>query len=253
MLLERKILDRKFEDIQFLGDVHGTLKALVCISNHIDRYELKNVAFIQVGDFGIGFESRPKELKRLGLLNKKLGENNCSLYIFRGNHDDPKHFKGKGYKAKFSNLEFLDDYTVLSLKADRVYNILVIGGAVSIDRKIKASEGHWWPDEKIDFKDNYDFLKERTDIDVLATHSGPNFCPPFGPSPTVVNYAKEDIGLYGELAEERHKLAELADLIIDNNKDLSYCFYGHFHFSEYTIYRDVKFVCLSIEEFYSFL
>jgi hypothetical protein len=253
MLLERKILGRKFEAIQFLGDVHGTLKALMCINNHIDRFELKNTAFIQVGDFGMGFEKRNLENKRLGALNKKLGENNCSLYVYRGNHDKPKYFKDQKKRPKYSHIEFLDDFTVLSLEADRVYNILVIGGALSIDRKIKAAEGHWWPDEKVNFKDNYDFLKERNDIDVLGTHTAPNFLPPFGASPTVVNYAKEDINLYGELSEERHKMAELVDLIIDNNKNLSYHFYGHFHFSEYTIYRDVKFICLSIEEFYSFL
>ena len=81
---------------------------------------------IQVGDFGAGF--RKDFLDDMLYLNDVLNEYNVTLYVIRGNHDDPKFFNGN---HNWGNLKLLKDYTVLDLEGKK---ILLIGGAISIDR-----------------------------------------------------------------------------------------------------------------------
>jgi metallophosphoesterase superfamily enzyme len=74
--------------IYIVGDIHGKFET---IFNHLYYNELKDVVYIQVGDFGIGYNLK-YEKEKLRELNLLLEERYSELYVIRGNHDDPSFF-----------------------------------------------------------------------------------------------------------------------------------------------------------------
>src|SRR6056297_2566947 len=164
---------KNFDLLIFGGDIHDKYYIIL---NFIEKYEIKNSAIIIAGDFGIGFKHPLKEKSKLKKLNYKLLESNNTIFVVRGNHDDPSYFYGNNDKT---NIKFVPDYTVLNINNQ---NILCVGGAVSIDRVNRESytEGRgrdWWSNEIF----NYDpkKIETLTNIDVVVTHSAPNFAYPY--------------------------------------------------------------------------
>jgi UDP-2,3-diacylglucosamine pyrophosphatase LpxH len=195
---------------------------------------LTDCNIIQVGDFGIGFTTEYNDRKILNNLNDKLSEKNIKLYAIRGNHDNPDFFNGD---YTFSNLSLLPDYTVLELDSK---NILCIGGAISVDRIPRIIENmsysrvgstfrcHWY-DEKVIFDEGK--LKEFKDIDVIVTHTAPDYCAPLnkiGFGSLVEEFSVNDPTLKDELKEERAIMTDMFQILFENN-DIKYHFYGHFH------------------------
>ena len=217
--------------ILMLGDIHGNFNY---VKNFLKGKKITDCTIIQVGDFGVGFTSEVNENNILENLNKFLSENNIIMYAIRGNHDDPKFFDGT---RKYTNLELIPDYTVLEIEGKK---LLCIGGAISIDRKPRIAEDmsharygssrrSYWHDEKVVF--NEDFLANVRDIDVLVTHTAPDFCVPnnkFGYGSLVDHFSYDDPTLKDELKEERDTMTKMWDILNENN-NIEKHFYGHFH------------------------
>jgi len=68
-----------------IGDLHGGYPELL---NKIKKYKLENTSFIQVGDWGLGFQRRELDIKALVQIDSFLREQANRLYIIRGNHDN---------------------------------------------------------------------------------------------------------------------------------------------------------------------
>ena len=141
------------ERILYLGDIHGSFNI---INQYVKLYGIKDAHIIQVGDFGVGFQTIEKEKRMLEMFNPILVKNNVHVWAIRGNHDYKPHFDNDPFGL--SNIHLIPDYTVLELCGKE---ILCIGGAVSVDRHWRYTKNQrsgifenqtlgvesWWPDE----------------------------------------------------------------------------------------------------------
>ncbi len=234
-----------------VGDIHGQWDKFM---KKIKALDLKDCFIIQAGDFGIGFERKTKELAKLSFMNEFLQKRRICLYAFRGNHDDPSFFDGT---FNYSNIKLSTDYSVLHLCNKK---ILLVGGAISLDRKknpdIVDFRGKMWKGRKEGstywreeaFALNEKLAETFTNIDYVITHSAPNFCEPHTKG-GITKWAKHDTSLIEEVAKERNDHAKLFDILEKNKCPLKKWYYGHFHDSYRTEFNGVDFIGLDIDEF----
>lgn len=227
-----------------LGDLHGNFNFL---KHQIHSKQITDCTIIQVGDFGIGFTYKENDEQTLINLNDFLKDVNVTLLAIRGNHDNPDFFNG-GYD--FSHLKLLPDYTTLNIDG---HNFLFIGGAISIDRtrRIKENSSNirygsrkrcYWDQEGVVYKQ--DITKKIKDIDVLVTHTAPDWCEPcnkLGFGSFVEDWAKHDSNLKSDLLFERNQMTNIFLDLCENNH-IKFHYYGHFHKSHsdkinYTTHR----------------
>lgn len=243
--------------IGVIGDIHGDFGL---IRDKIKYYNLEGILLFQAGDFGVGFNyNNPreprKEKKRLQDLNVFLKKRKIFLYVVSGNHDNPLFFDGN---HNFTNLIFMQNYDVVEAGE---HKILGIGGATSVDRKpnhhFKDYRGHdypgrreninWWPGaEKIVY--NEEKLATIAGVDVVITHTAPDFVYPPVLGTTVLKWCDCDPELKDELIAERKLVTEIYKKLDEINFITWWCF-AHFHQSNYQTYNITKFKLLDIGEF----
>jgi predicted phosphodiesterase len=223
--------------ILYLGDIHGNFEL---INQYLKRYDIKDAHIIQVGDFGVGFTTLVKEKRTLEFVHNELVKRNVFVYAIRGNHDYKPYFDNDPFG--FTNIKLIKDYTVLNLEGK---NILCIGGAVSIDRRmrktknqaigrfdIKGMNESWWPDEIFNWED--DKLVDLRNINVVVTHNAPDYCIPDnsnGFGDFVNQFIAADPELKLDLLDERRKIT-MAFQTIKMHNDITHHYYGHFHRSD---------------------
>ena len=239
--------------ILYLGDIHGNFNL---INQYLKRFDIKDAYIIQVGDFGVGFNGLLKEKRTLEFAHTELVKRNVFLYAIRGNHDYKPYFDNDPFG--FTNIKLLKDYTVLNLEGK---NILCIGGAVSIDRKmrktknqaigrydIKTGNESWWPDEIFNWED--DKLVDLRDINIVVTHNAPDYCIPDngnGFGSFVDQFIAADPALKMDLLDER-RLITLAFQTIKMYNNVTHHYYGHFHRSDLTNIDGIQHRVLGVGE-----
>lgn len=242
--------------LMFLGDIHGQFNL---INHYVDKLGIKDTHIIQVGDFGVGFNTLDKEKRMLELYHKKLVKNNVFVWAIRGNHDFKPYFDNDPFNL--SNIKLVPDYEILNLQEK---NILCIGGAVSVDRKIRYTNRQkngdfetltgvesWWPDEV--FTLDKDKLNGVKNIDIIVTHTAPTFCPidnTFGFGPFVEGMIRQtgDIDLKSDLLFERFQMDEVFEILKNNGNNIKNHYYGHFHRSAFVKHEGIKHRLLNIGE-----
>jgi predicted phosphodiesterase len=244
---------KKFNYIFICGDIHGKLNI---IPDFIKKHGLDNCAVIVAGDFGIGFESKRSELRRMEYLNKRLRHSNSVIYGVRGNHDNPMYFTGE---YDMDNVKLIPDYSILELND---YRILCVGGALSIDRTNRKSYfrpndlitvngdiniNDYWKDENFVF--DYNKTDDSKDIDVVITHSAPYFAYPYVKD-NLYSWAESDETIVKEVEQERRDIAYLHGGLVNNGSKIKKWFYGHFHQSNKLPYKDTDFIGLNINEMF---
>ena len=242
--------------ILYLGDIHGNFNL---INQYVKMYGLKDCHIIQVGDFGVGFHHIEKERRMLKTMHDILEKNNVKVWAIRGNHDYKPYFDNDPFG--FTHIKLIPDYTVLNLD-DK--NILCVGGAVSVDRHWRYTKKQragvfentigvesWWPDET--FNLDIDKLKDLRDINIVVTHTAPDYCPPdnaFGFGPFVEGIIREtgDVELRTDLLYERNQMTELFHLLKLNGNNIEHNYYGHFHKSDTFVKDYTKHRLLNVGE-----
>lgn len=235
-------------DIYFVGDIHGEFKEFLY---KIKRTQLQNAYLIFAGDFGVGFYSENYYIDIFNHINKYLIENNIHFYAVRGNHDNPEYFDNR----KYGNITLVKDYTILNLLNT---NILCLGGAYSIDRfdrikeykdKLKKIKKYnkkpnktYWIDEYFIYDENFDF--ENSNIDIVVSHTAPNFCYPLLKN-NLEYFAINDNVIIADCDKERELLNKVYNRLKHN---LKYWFYGHFHVSHTECIDNAYFNALNIDE-----
>jgi predicted phosphodiesterase len=239
--------------ILYLGDIHGNFNL---INQYLKRFYIKDAYIIQVGDFGVGFNGLIKEKRTLEFVHTELVKRNVILYTIRGNHDYKPYFDNDPFG--FTNIKLLKDYTVLNLEGK---NILCIGGAVSIDRKmrktknqaigrydVKTGNESWWPDEIFNWED--DKLVDLRDINIVVTHNAPDYCVPDnsnGFGDFVYQFIAADPALKMDLLDER-RLITMAFQTIKMYNNVTHHYYGHFHRSDLTTIDGIQHRVLGVGE-----
>ena len=243
-----------YKSIMMLGDIHGNFNYLKW---YIKAHKITDCVIYQVGDFGIGFKREFNDMNVLGDLNKFLNEFNIKLYAIRGNHDNPYFFDGH-LENYFTNLHLLPDYTVIDFKGTK---ILGVGGATSIDRKLRLNEMRenlkynreielYCHDEC--FKLDEEKLKTFENIDIVVTHTAPDFCVPTnknGFASIVTHYMVGDEKLGDDLINERTLLTKMWDVVTEKNKPKLWL-YGHFHNENNEVINGCEFRLLDINQMY---
>ena len=209
------------KDVYFCGDIHGNFAELVL---KMERYKIKDSAVIILGDCGFGFENPGHYLHYYKKkLEKKLELYNNIILCIRGNHDDPRYFDDPEFIPDIPRLKTLNSNTLLKVLR---YNILCIGGAISIDRKDRIKENTkiksehpkcYWENEKIDFIDDVEDIPCR--VDIVLSHTAPiSFDPPLFRNEWM------DEKLWEDILESRNYLER-----INSRIKPSRWYYGHFH------------------------
>jgi predicted phosphodiesterase len=224
------VLDKN-KPLIFLGDSHGDWRELFF---RIQMSKLKDCYIISVGDCGIGFERKERQIKQIKMLNEEFKSNNICFKAIRGNHDDPSYFKGEN-RVCLENFELIEDYSVFSYQ-DKT--IQLIGGAVSIDRTGRQEGVSYWSEEGV----VYD-KKACKKVDILVTHTAPSQCFPQTFNEMVYGWAKEDAELLQDLTKERSVMDD-----IFNTCSPSLHLYGHFHSSWTEKINGCKHKLLDIDE-----
>ena len=252
--MDKQYLHLTTEDkpIYVLGDLHCDLESL---KGYFTNHALSECNFIIAGDIGLGFYPRSVHLRELTEFNNFLKERNILLYLFRGNHDNPKYFNREireDDEFMFSNIKVLPDYSVLTTNG---YNILMVGGAISIDRthrlfkdiqRLKelkafyplmdnekareAIQPTYWEDEFPVFNQeilnaiNNDGIK----ISYVITHSSPTFVFPHSKN-GLKEWMKIDKELEKDNKQEREVMDKIYNFLIENEHPLKEWVYGHYH------------------------
>ena len=229
----------------FIGDIHGNFRKFL---SDLKEKSYQNTTMIQLGDFGVGFRPLDQEYVLIDPINTWLQENNNFLYVFRGNHDNPDYFENP--KFEFSNIKFLKDFSTITVDEK---NILILGGAISIDRMTRKPGVTYWKDEEIPFiiPDIKDLVPEGMLIDIVCTHSCPSFVWPTEFNKVVKDFMKIDKSLELELINERKRLDLFYNKIIDYNGYAPKLWvYGHMHKTITTQVENCNFQCCGIDYFY---
>jgi DNA repair exonuclease SbcCD nuclease subunit len=228
-------------NIVLCGDIHGAFNKLRYDVNrlHEDAY------IIQVGDFGMGFQ-KPNYYKDHAFpdLNEVLEKKNCHLYVIRGNHDDPSYFSQTNNPFDFSNITLLSDYSELNLLGK---SILLVGGAVSVDRRFRHEGKSWWSDEDFNLKLEDQFPYKDRQYDLVVTHTRPGVCGAFKGFDNIKYWCDQDPDLKNDLIDESQQL----DYLYEHTKPKNWI-YGHFHKTMNTDYENTVFRCLDIDEYYQY-
>jgi DNA repair exonuclease SbcCD nuclease subunit len=228
-------------NIVLCGDIHGAFNKLRYDVNrlHEDAY------IIQVGDFGMGFH-KPNYYKDHAFpdLNEVLEKKNCHLYVIRGNHDDPSYFNQTNNPFDFSNITLLSDYSELNLLGK---SILLVGGAVSIDRRFRQEGKSWWSDEEFVLKFENEFPYKDREYDLVVTHTRPAVCGAFKGFDNIREYIFQDPDLRNDLIIESQAMDKLWEWTKPKN-----WIYGHFHKTIITEHENTAFRCLDIDEHYQY-
>lgn len=235
------------DNVIYIGDIHGEFKTLIHL---LKRYKIQDATLIQVGDFGVGFYKESRDKLDLVMLNSFLKKINCDLLAIRGNHDDPKFFDGS---YDLSRLKLLPDYSVLTIGG---LKHLFVGGAISVDRQFrierdsKKNKKSYWVDEV--FVLDEEKLIGLNDIDVVITHTAPDFCFPFMTEVFDANMNErfaEDPDLKLDIAMERNNCRRLFEILKNNGCKIKDHLYGHYHKSYRMDLDGCTHILLGINEF----
>ena len=206
-----------------IGDVHGEFNKMQSKMVEIMESAGEPVNFVQVGDFGLGFERPKKDHDRLTTINHFLKEKDSKLYVIRGNHDNPAFWEwGCGYQ--FSNIEFVPDDYIRVIEGKSCY---FAGGAVSVDRSRRTQGIDYWAGEIYNVKDLLRFVSDP--IDILFTHDVYHPVSPFNVSSDTMKYwCEKDENLMADIIQSQFVMKSLYEDILKTNPNFSW-YHGHYH------------------------
>ncbi len=261
LIIENKI---KFDHLIFLGDTHG--RNMQIAPQLLSKFGLDNKdetkAIVHVGDFGIGFKTVMGDKLEMDYLNERLKKYDVTLYIVRGNHDDPIWFNSDFHDVNelledWSNIVFVPDHTLLTLEVkgkEEPIKIYCNGGAVSVDRIRRTTGRSYWTNEKFNLPTQEQLDEIPDDLDIIVTHTRPLGVMPVGID-NIQGWILEDGQLEEDLKREAQDMWVMFDAIREKNKlsgkEINH-FYGHFHMHLSSRTNHIKHTGLNINELYHY-
>ncbi len=209
-----------------IGDVHGKFDQLISKMETILEGNT-GVNFVQLGDFGLGFEQPVQDWNTLNPINELLKQSDSMMYVIRGNHDNPA-FWDSGCGFLFSNIKFVPDESIELIEDKFCY---FVGGAVSIDRSHRRQGIDYWRAEQV----NLGFREINDDVDILFTHDVYHPCSPYTiqNSEAVKYFANFDGYLIKDLERSQVIMQDLYEDVLRTNPKFTW-YHGHYHESHVT-------------------
>lgn len=216
------------DNVFVIGDMHGNLQSLMhSLSIQTSKtYFPDGSDIILLGDCGIVNKGIPNDYRAA---NKKAAKRDIRIYVFRGNHDNPKAYSHHWQKEdpQLSNVYIMEDLDEFVFPNGK--QAIVIPGAVSIDRSYRwGNNWCWFPDEATPALDKLDDKKKYS---IIFSHSGPR-------PPCIVNDPGTDCGFFSDCCKkDKNLLKDLADeqtYWSNALKDIEpeRIYFGHYHCSE---------------------
>lgn len=236
------------------GDIHGDFKTLVnklCV-----RWKCSDTLLIVAGDCGFGFYKPGYYETIYNQVAGKLRKTNNWIVFIRGNHDDPAYFSEE--RLHYQRWRCIPDYSVIRVAG---HDILCVGGAVSVDRKVRMQEndqlrqlGHtqtasWWEDEAPVFRpEEIASIPDDISIDTVVSHTSPSFCEPKNKD-GLKAWAFYDPSLIWDCTKERATMDKILACLENHGHIIDEWYYGHFHHSWNGMLGGVQYKMLDILEF----
>lgn len=162
----------------FAGDWHGNKNWAL---GALDRFKSQDVTVIyHVGDFGVWPGPSGKEF--LYKVDARLRENDQTLYVVLGNHEDYNQVD-KFQVGADGWLEHVFYPRIRFAPRGHVWvdggaRFAALGGAGSVDRNVRVEGVSWWPQEAVTRADVDTLVSNVTAhgwdrVDVLLTHEAP--------------------------------------------------------------------------------
>lgn len=238
-----------------IGDVHGEFSRLrFKLAQYIKKYGLTDTIFIVCGDCGFFGKNTDNKwfYHERSKINNILVNSGNELYFFRGNHDNPEFFNTNTeyIVGKATTIKVLKDYDTLN--SELYGRILIVPGAISIDRYDRFELFTWWKDEgTLNLTDSE--LSEIGPVDLVLSHTLPYFTKL---SKEQLENLEEKEKLYKgskyynntlsiALLNERNYLIKLQSFV-----KAKQWISGHYHVSTINIIDTTKYISLNIMEFY---
>jgi len=219
-----------------IGDVHGKFGALWDVIKGFDSFD--PIDFVQVGDFGLGFDGPEKEHRKLRDFSNVLESAGHRLWVIRGNHDNPIYWN-PSFSHEINRINFVEDGSLIEIDGRHCF---FSGGATSIDRTNRKKAVSYWPEEI--FKDPIPVIPPER-IDVVFTHDVFLQCSPFTiDSPTTEYWFERDPTLREEILRTQRYMSMFYQWVMDINDGFSW-YHGHYHKSCTTINGNQKTHCLA--------
>lgn len=201
--------------LMILGDTHcnltETLGDIVHAAHHVDIDLI-----IQIGDFGIWDTNWGYQF--LSGVNNLLDNLGLELWFIDGNHED-FHFLDRLRESPTDVQPLINFENIYHIQRGSIFTLgnkvaMGVGGAVSIDKKIRIVGESWWPEEEITNEQQDFVIKQATRFspDILFTHDAPTNVP--------MSYLKDD----PESTVHRQKLKDIGMACSPHR-----WFHGHYH------------------------
>lgn len=207
---------------RIIGDIHAQ------IGDYHD-FSLSKVEgpSIQVGDFGIGFAGSYWHDRVV-----KWQSDNPQHRFIRGNHDNP---------AKCKDMPgYIPDGRIEN-------NVMYIGGAYSIDYKLRVPEVNWWVGEECS-DEEFDYFIDIAKIaqpDVIISHDAPIHV-------TDSMFIKSGLAIGGYNAKSIPNRTNMRLQELFEAYQPKFWFFGHWHKTMQYKYGNTMFHCLGIHEYVDF-
>lgn len=257
-----------------LGDLHGNFND---ITYFIKTYDITDTTLIFCGDIDIGFYKTDYYKQIFNKIKKELSKRNIYVLFIRGNHDSFDAFNGNEYKDK--RIKTLRDYTVIQIyQLDDIkyehepFNILAVGGAISIDRTWRITrterraleykhhhactfeeayyncpQEYWVKEEPFYDEEKLNEIKEKNiKINAVCTHTCPHFCVPLTKD-GIKGWLLEDSKLEKDIDKERQTLTNIYNKLIEDRHPISKWCYGHYHFHQFETINNINFYLLDMD------
>lgn len=204
--------------IYITGDTHGRFSRL----SHL--HQTDDDMIIILGDTGINYYLNDKDSK----LKDFLYMYKIKLFCIQGNHEErPENIKTYKEKEMFGGKVFVEEKYpyIIFAKNGECYkigdkDILVIGGAYSVDKDYRLNNGYrWFKDEQLTAKEKKEILEKYSGkhIDIILSHT----CPlKYEPKETFFKFVDQS-----KVDKSMEKFLDIVENRIDYDK--WYC--GHYH------------------------
>lgn len=166
---------RSFKDsnrVLIVGDLHGSIHYGRQSFEYAHRNDCD--AIIQLGDCGVWVDCDSTD-RYLDAIQCEATEWDIDFYWLRGNHDDPRRIDlgdpTPQYTAGRDRMIYLPDGYRWSWQNKR---FMAVGGAVSVDKRMRTEGRSWWPEEELSDADvEYACRDDGTPVDVVFSHDCP--------------------------------------------------------------------------------